>query len=206
MEVHMASLRGIKREADREKKLVRQQEREQALLAAIDELKAQYGTDPDFLVKISDALNERGMRTITGKPWTPGNLWAWLQKPRVSTSIRAENKAAGTVRAGAEEVLAVSQRLAEVASVLLSTTRGEETKKKIVPFLIDEDLFVLVEKKMELEQIQSLSDLNNFLYRAWLAGDVLSEGIHLLPKRKNATKHFEAVEEILGPFKEDPKS
>lgn len=201
----MGSLRGIKKEADREKKIARHKEREQELLANVEELKTQYATDPDFLVKISDALNDRGIRTITGKQWTPGNLWAWLQKPRVSTSIRAENKAAGTVRAGAEEVLAVSQRLAEVASVLLSTTKGEETKKKIVPFLIDEDLFALVEKKMELEQIQSVSDLNNFLYRAWLAGDVLSEGIHLLPKHKNAAKHFEDIKEILGPY-EDPKS
>lgn len=200
----MGSLRGIKREADREKKIARQNEREQELLASIEELKTQYAADPDFLVKISDALNKRGIRTITGKQWTPGNLWAWLQKPRVSTSIRAENKAAGTVRAGAEEVLAVSQRLAEVASVLLSTTKGAETKK-IVPFLIDEDLFALVEKKMELEQIHSVSELIPFLFRKWLAGDVLCEGIHLLPKRKNAAKHFQDIKEILGPY-EDPKS
>src|SRR3974377_463321 len=69
----MSTLKEIRRRARQDRKKVKAE-----LLEKIRVFLVSHAADPDYLSKIAGKLNDQGIYTITGKPWTTRNLWQFL--------------------------------------------------------------------------------------------------------------------------------
>lgn len=151
------------------------------LVQLIAPLMKEYQGERDFIARISAHLNERGIPTLTGKRWTPRNLWAFsslnaeqFAKAAPSFVDRASvpqdqmcqpGGLAGILEIGGIGELTLAKKWLEQVRRLLQVERDDS--KSIVPIAIDRGVLKRVRIKLAESDTQ-LSEQIQELLLDWL--------------------------------------
>jgi hypothetical protein len=167
----MSTLKEIRHRARQDRKKVKAE-----LLEKIRVFLVSHAADPDYLSKIAGKLNDQGIYTITGKPWTTRNLWQFL-------TTNGENLAALRPTKPGAEPSGVWEK--DIPTDLTELIEWAMRYKKlgVLPVVISDSLLLeRVEKMLEQENL-SFSGMIQELLTRWLA-----KKEHRIPEPKKISK------------------